>query len=84
MTQCSIPCLACARGGHRVRVLAVDGADALARRRADLGLWPGTEVEVLTRAPFGDPILFRLRGYRLALRRAEARRVRTEPAEPAA
>jgi ferrous iron transport protein A len=63
-------------------VLAVDGDDALARRLGDLGLWPGTEVEVLTRAPFGDPILFRLRGYRLALRREEARRVRTMLPEP--
>lgn len=84
MAQCSVPCLACARGGDRVQVVAVDGEDALARRLSDLGLWPGTVVEVVTRAPFGDPILFRLRGYRLALRREEARRVRTGPAEPAA
>lgn len=84
MTRCDVPCLACARTGQRVRVLAVDGDDPLSRRLLDQGLWPGTEVEVLTRAPFGDPILFRLRGYRLALRRDEALRVRTVPAEPVA
>lgn len=81
---CTTPCLACAVRGQPVRVLAVDGGDALARRLGDLGLWPGTPVEVLCRAPGGDPILFQLRGYRLALRRDEAARVRTAPVESAA
>jgi len=62
-------------------VLSVLGDDALARRLGDMGLLPGTTVELLARAPLGDPLLFRLRGYRLALRRDEAARVRVE-AEP--
>lgn len=82
MVRCAVPCLACAEPGVPVRVLAVDGDDALARRLSDLGLWPGTEVELMRRAPFGGPMVFWLRGYRLALRRAEAVRVRTAPAGP--
>ena len=58
-----------------VRVVRVDGDDALAERLRAAGLWPGTVVERITAAPFGDPVLFRLHGYRLALRRDEANRV---------
>ena len=56
-------------------VVEVTGADALAHRLAACGLWPGARVEWIGRAPFGDPLLFRLHGYRLALRRSEAERV---------
>ena len=37
-----------------------------------LGLVPGTEVEVIRRAPLGDPMEIRLRGFSLALRPSEA------------
>lgn len=52
------------------------GGDALAARLDDQGLWPGVEVERVRHAIGGDPILFVLHGYRLALRREEALRVR--------
>lgn len=57
-------------------VLRVDGDDELARRLAAVGFWPGARVERITSAPFGDPILFFVHGYRVALRRSEAERVR--------
>ena len=56
-------------------VVRVEGQDALAERLNDLGFWPGTPVSVLRRSAFGGPVAFRLRGYRLALRRSEAARV---------
>lgn len=61
-------------------VIAVRGSDALARRLAGCGLWPGASVERIGAAPFGDPLLFRVHGYRLALRRDEAARVQVAPA----
>ena len=61
--------------GGLTTVVGVEGGDALARRLVDLGFWPGTEVEVVRSAPFGGPVLYRLHGYRLALRRDEAARV---------
>ncbi|MGM0575456.1 MAG: FeoA family protein [Myxococcota bacterium] len=67
------------RPGARARVVHVDGDDTIARRLADLGFWPDTVVEVVRRSPFGDPVQYRLRGFRLALRRSEARRVIVEP-----
>lgn len=63
------------RPGTRVLVTCVAGDDAIARRLTDLGFRPGTEVLVERIAPLGDPMQFRLHGYRLALRRTEARRV---------
>ena len=69
-------CMGCAPAGTDVRVSHVDGDDALAQRLTDLGFWKGTLVRVVRRAPFGDPIEYCLRGYRLALRREEAARVR--------
>ena len=52
------------------RVADVDGSDAT--RFESHGFWPGTEITVVRRSPFGDPIHVRLRGIDLALRREEA------------
>jgi len=41
-------------------------------RLQEMGLIPGTPVELLRFAPFGGPLEIRLRGYRLSLRRREA------------
>lgn len=60
------------------RVLTVDGDDDASQRLRELGFTPGTEVDFVRRAPFGGPLVVQLRGYQLALRPAEARRVRIE------
>ena len=52
-------------------------ADA-ARRLMDLGLIRGTTVEVVRRAPLGDPLEVKLRGFMLTLRRAEAEHITVE------
>ena len=63
--------------GQRVRVVATtNGDDAIARRLHDLGIREGVEIEVIRRAPLGDPPLFELCGYQLCLRRSESSRVR--------
>jgi ferrous iron transport protein A len=61
--------------GACAEVVGVAGDDVLAHRLIAAGLWAGTRVEVLRRAPFGGPLELALRGFRLALRRTEARRV---------
>lgn len=64
--------------GCRARILDVrDEVDpAVARRLFDLGCRPGAEVDVVRRAPMADPVIFRVAGCELALRRAQARCVR--------
>jgi ferrous iron transport protein A len=58
--------------GARARVIAVKGHGAVARRLMEMGVVPGAPVRVIKAAPLGDPIEVRVRGYHLALRRAEA------------
>ncbi|MFV1995125.1 MAG: ferrous iron transport protein A [Verrucomicrobiales bacterium] len=48
-------------------------------RLRELGLLPGTEVEIIRRAPLGDPIEISVRGSLLSIRTQEAREIAIEP-----
>ena len=61
--------------GRFVRVIGVVGDDPIARRLNDLGIRKGVQIEVIRRAPLGDPTVFELYGYQLCLRRTESARV---------
>lgn len=60
--------LAALRAGQRGRVCAAADDAPIPARLRDLGFVPGTRLEVLRRAPLGDPVEIELRGYRLCLR----------------
>ena len=62
--------------GERAIVRRVHGAPDFSRRMSELGLVPGTEVRMVRRAPFGDPIEFVVRGTHFSIRRAEAEGIR--------
>jgi ferrous iron transport protein A len=64
--------------GDRGRVTKVAGDADAARRLMDMGLIRGTPVEVVRRAPLGDPIEVKLRGFMLTLRRSEAEHITVE------
>jgi Fe2+ transport system protein FeoA len=64
--------------GASVVVEQVGGARAFRRRLMELGIIPGTRVEVLRIAPFGDPMELSARGCNLSIRAAEAREVRVQ------
>lgn len=54
-------------------VISSLGADSeTSGRLMELGLLPGTAVEMIRFAPLGDPIEIMIRGYHLSLRREEA------------
>jgi Fe2+ transport system protein FeoA len=61
--------------GVVVFVETVGGARAFRRRLMELGMIPGTRVEVLRIAPFGDPMELSARGCNLSIRASEAREV---------
>jgi ferrous iron transport protein A len=61
--------------GTEARVVSVNGEGAVARRLMEMGVVPGAPVCVIKAAPLGDPIEVRVRGYHLALRRAEAQTI---------
>lgn len=58
--------------GQSADVLALSGDPALVQRLYEMGLLEGERVEVVARAPLGDPIEIRFGNSRLSLRRAEA------------
>ncbi len=61
-----------AKVGATVRIDSIDDSP-MKQRLMTMGLIPGTKVEILQSAPFGDPIAVRLRAYNLALRQDDAK-----------
>lgn len=58
--------------GGTVVVQSVEpGPDGRGRRLEELGFLTGTVVHVERRAPLGDPVVYSLRGVRLAVRRGD-------------
>jgi ferrous iron transport protein A len=53
-------------------VLALHGSRPVRRRLLELGLVPGTRVEVIGVSPLGDPLELEVRGSRLSIRKKEA------------
>lgn len=53
----------------------------LGRRIRDMGLVPGTEIQVKGRAPLKDPVALRLRDFTLTLRNNEADWITVEVAQ---
>lgn len=76
-------CLADLRPGSRAVVARLcEQADAAtARRYFDLGFVPGSEIHVVRRAPMRGPVVVRVAGYEIALRRDQARCIKVDPAQ---
>jgi ferrous iron transport protein A len=55
-----------------VHIVRLDGPKADCDRLLDLGFTPGEEIVITHRTPLGDPLIVRVRGALLALRRREA------------
>jgi ferrous iron transport protein A len=60
------------RTGQVVQVVRIAGQSSFRRRLMELGLVPGTRVELLRVAPLGDPVELLVRGASLSIRKAEA------------
>lgn len=68
------------QAGHKGSIISVDADGELGRRIRDMGLIPGTDVEIVGRAPLRDPVALRLFGVTLALRNREADYITVEVA----
>jgi Fe2+ transport system protein FeoA len=64
--------------GTRCIVRRILGDPRFARRLMEMGLVPGTPVQMLRRAPLGDPIELVVRGTHISIRRREADRVHVD------
>ena len=61
--------------GQSGTIRQVGGEGSLRLRFLDMGLIPGTKVQLQKVAPMGDPIQIYLRGYELTIRREDARKI---------
>lgn len=61
--------------GGRAVIVKVAGHGGFRRRIVEMGFIKGKVVEVLNRAPLGDPIEFSVMGYNVSLRQSEAERI---------
>jgi len=58
--------------GEKGRVVKIKGTGSLRKRLLDMGMIPGTEVQLKKIAPLGDPVDVLIKGYHLSLRKDEA------------
>ena len=61
--------------GQSATILEVLGDDAIAIRLMEMGLTDGETVRLIGTAPMGDPLEISIRGYKLSLRKSEAKRI---------
>ncbi|MDY3240006.1 MAG: ferrous iron transport protein B [Anaerovoracaceae bacterium] len=64
--------------GSTARILAVGGEGSLRQHFLDMGVIPGAEIKLMKLAPMGDPMEFRIHGYELTLRLADAEKIEIE------
>jgi ferrous iron transport protein A len=58
--------------GQKGTVTEVKAQGELGRRIRDMGLVPGTPIQIRGRAPLKDPVAIRVRDFTLSLRNSEA------------
>ena len=62
----------------KVKVVEIAEGSRIRRRIMDMGIVKNTELEVIGKAPMGDPIEIFVRGYSLSLRKNEAKDIIVE------
>ena len=61
--------------GDLARITKVRVKGPARRKLLDMGMVAGSEVELVRKAPLGDPIEFQIKGYHLSIRREEASQI---------
>ena len=74
-------CLRKAQVNQMLKIVTITADGELGRRIRDLGLIPGTECNVIGKAPLKDPVALRLRDFTLTLRNSEADHITVRPLE---
>jgi ferrous iron transport protein B len=64
--------------GQKATITTVGGEGALRQHFLDMGVIPGTDIQLVKYAPLGDPMEFLIHGYDLTLRLADAEKIEIE------
>lgn len=65
--------------GQTGKITEIGGEGPFVQRLMALGLLEGADISLTRKAIGGDPIEIEVMGYRLSLRRAEARKIKVTP-----
>ncbi len=65
--------------GQIATVTALNVSSEAKARLQEMGLLPGTPVQLIRFAPLGDPVEIKVRGYHLTLRKHEAEQILVHP-----
>lgn len=57
--------------GSKAIVNSLDYTHSASKRLVDMGITPGCEISVRQIAPLGDPFIFNVRNYQLAIRKRD-------------
>lgn len=66
------------KSGNTAIIKCISGDEKLAKRLLALGCIEGTQVKVKRTAPLGDPIVFSVRGFDLAIRKNDAENIKVD------
>lgn len=69
-------CICDLKPGQVAYIDTIFGDEKLTKRLQALGCIEGTEIKFKTAAPLGDPIVIDIRGYKLALRKKDAKNIK--------
>jgi Fe2+ transport system protein FeoA len=64
--------------GEQARVCSLRLNPEQSQRLLEMGLLPGTTIEIVRFAPMGDPIDLKIRGYHLSIRKEDAKGILVE------
>lgn len=63
------------KNGEKAVIIRVHGYGAFKKRVMEMGFVKGREIETILSAPLKDPVEYSLMGYKVSLRRSEARQI---------
>jgi ferrous iron transport protein A len=75
MSETKVTALSDAMVGNAGVLQSIDLPESVCNYLAHLGFLPGASVEVLRRAPAGDPTVYRIDGVEVGLRNQTARHI---------
>lgn len=68
--------------GQSAKIVSITGKGATRQHLLDMGIIPETIIKYESIAPLGDPMEISLRGYKLSLRKDDAKNIKVELCEP--
>lgn len=61
--------------GEKAEIISINAKGEIKKRLIDLGILRGLKLMVVRKAPLGDPIIVKISGFLLSLRKEEANKI---------